>query len=74
MDRLFGTDGIRGVANLYLAGAMHAWINWLLLGAAPRFVLPSGDPALPAGTYIGLTLILAFVLAFLFRRFRRRRA
>ena len=29
--------------------------------------------ALPAGTYIGLTLILAFGLTFLFRRWRDRR-
>ena len=64
---------IMASANLYLAGAMHAWINWLLLGATPRFVLPSGESVLPAGTYIGLTLILAFVLAFESRRFRRRR-
>ena len=51
-------------ANLHYAGAIHAWINWLLLGAAPHYVGPTGEPALPSGTYIGLTLILAFVLAF----------
>ena len=72
LGTLFGLL-IMASANLYLAGAMHAWINWLLLGATPRFVLPSGESVLPAGTYIGLTLILAFVLAFLSRRFRRRR-
>jgi hypothetical protein len=57
-------------ANLHLAAGVHAWINWLLLGAAPHFADVDGNPALPAGTYIGITLILAFILAFVFRRFR----
>jgi len=57
-------------ANLHFAAGIHAWINWLLLGVAPRFVDGSGQPALPSGTYIGLTLILAFVLAFLVQRRR----
>ncbi len=57
-------------ANLHLAAGIHAWINWLLLGAAPHFADASGVPALPAGTYIGVTLILAFIVAFLFRRHR----
>lgn len=61
-------------ANLHFAGAIHAWINWLLLGAAPHFIGPTGDPALPSGTYIGLTLILAFVLAFAMQRLRRSHA
>jgi len=51
--------------NLHFAAGVHAYINWLLLGAAPRFVDPWGQAALPPGTYVGLTLILAFVLAFL---------
>ncbi len=55
-------------ANLHFAAAVHAWINWLLLGAAPYFVDATGRAALPFGTYIGLTLILAFVLAFLLQR------
>jgi membrane protease YdiL (CAAX protease family) len=59
--------------NLYFVAGVHAWINWLLLGAAPYFVDANGRPALPAGTYIGLTLILAFGLTFLFRRWRDRR-
>jgi len=54
-------------ANLYLAAGIHAWINWLLLGAAPHFADGSGASALPAGTYIGVTLILAFIVAFAFR-------
>ena len=57
-------------ANLHLAAGIHAWINWLLLGAVPHFADAEGTPVLPAGTYIGVTLILAFILAFLFRRFR----
>lgn len=50
--------------NLHLAAGLHAWINALLLGAAPHFIDAAGGPALPAGTYIGVTLILAFVLVF----------
>ena len=58
--------------NLHFAAGVHAWINWLLLGAAPRFIDSGGRAALPSGTYIGLTLVLAFVLAFLFQLWRRR--
>jgi membrane protease YdiL (CAAX protease family) len=58
-------------SNLHFAAAIHAWINWLLLGSAPRFVDEAGQPALPPGTYIGVTLILAFVLAFAMARRRR---
>jgi membrane protease YdiL (CAAX protease family) len=57
--------------NLHFVGGVHAWINWLLLGAAPYFVDASGQPALPAGTYIGLTLILAFLLTYAFHTWRR---
>ena len=49
--------------NLHFVAGVHAWINVLLLGAAPRFVDPSGHPAPGAGTYVGLGLILAFCLA-----------
>ena len=58
--------------NLHLAGAVHAWINWLLLGATPYFVDASGKPALPAGTYIAVTLILAFVMTYVYRLMKRR--
>jgi membrane protease YdiL (CAAX protease family) len=57
-------------ANLHLGAGIHAWINWLLLGAAPHFVDASGQAALPAGTYIGLTLILAFGLLYIYQRRR----
>jgi len=57
-------------ANLHFSAGVHAWINWLLLGAAPYFVDASGKPALPPGTYIGLALILAFVLSYVYRRVR----
>ncbi len=60
-------------ANLHFAAGIHAWINWLLLGAAPVFVGELGQPALPAGVYIGLTLILAFVLAYVVQRIQLRR-
>ena len=49
--------------NLHFVAGVHAWINVLLLGEAPRFVDDAGRPALPAGTYVGLGLILAFCLA-----------
>jgi len=58
--------------NLHFVGAIHAWINWLLLGAAPHFVTRAGEPAVPSGTYIGLTLILSFALAYLLQRMTRR--
>jgi len=61
-------------ANLHLAAGIHAWINCLLLGATPYFVDGSGSPALPSGTYIGLSLILAFIWAFVYQRWRRRRS
>jgi membrane protease YdiL (CAAX protease family) len=60
-------------ANLHFAGGVHAWINWLLLGAAPHFGDGSGLPALPPGTYIGVTLILSFTLAFALKRRHRGR-
>lgn len=59
--------------NLHFAAGVHAWINWLLLGAAPYFLDAAGRPALPSGTYIGVMLILAFVLIYVFRLWRRRR-
>lgn len=54
--------------NLAFAAGLHAWVNGLLLGVAPRLADASGQPALPPGTYIGLALILAFLLAFAFGR------
>lgn len=56
--------------NLQFAAGIHAWINWLLLGAAPHYADAAGRPVLPPGTYIGLTLILAFVLAYCHGRWR----
>lgn len=58
--------------NLHFVGGIHAWINWLLLGAAPYFVNGAGEPALPSGTYIGLTLILSFLMAYAIQRVTRR--
>lgn len=57
--------------NLHLAAGLHAWINWLLLGATPRFLTGSGELLLPPGTYIGLSMALAFVMLF-FATSRRR--
>ncbi len=55
-------------ANLNFAAIVHAWINWLLLGAAPLLVDVSGRPALPSGTYIAVLLVLAFLLAYVVQR------
>ena len=63
---LFGMLVIAG-RNLHFAAAVHAWINWLLLGAAPHFVDRTGHAALPAGTYIGVALVLAFSLTYVLR-------
>lgn len=59
--------------NLLFAAGVHAWINWLLLGVAPHFRDAAGRPVLPAGTYVGLTLALAFVIAFAWARLARKR-
>jgi len=57
--------------NLHLSAGIHAWINCLLLGAAPHFVDGDGQAALPAGTYIGLAMILAFIWAYIYQKLRR---
>jgi hypothetical protein len=59
-------------SNLHLAAGLHAWINWLLLGAVPRFVDDAGQSLLPPGTYIGISMALAFVLLFLVSARQRR--
>lgn len=62
--------------NLYFAAGVHAWINWLLLGAVPHLRGPNDVPWLPSGLYVGLSLAVAFVLALGFeavRRLRRQR-
>lgn len=64
---------VMATGNLHLAAGVHAWINWLLLGTVPYYVNAHDEAALPAGTYIGLSLILAFVLAYALQRRRRRR-
>ena len=57
-------------ANLWFAAVLHAWINWLLLGATPRLAFGATDAALAPGVYIFLALIAAFVVAFLSSRRR----
>ena len=59
-------------SNLHLAAGMHAWINWLLLAAVPRFVDDTGQSLLLPGTYIGISMALAFVLLFVVTGRRRR--
>ena len=51
--------------NLHYAAGIHALINWVLLGAVPRLVDASGRPMPSSGSWIGLILVFAFVLAFL---------
>jgi membrane protease YdiL (CAAX protease family) len=54
--------------NLWFAASLHAWINWLLLGAAPRLGYGPAHASLPAGASVSLTLIAAFLAAFAFQR------
>lgn len=54
--------------NLWFAASLHAWINWLLLGAAPRLVYGPAHAGLPPGVSVSLALIAAFVAAFAMQR------
>jgi len=54
--------------NLWLAASLHAWINWLILGAAPRLAYGPAKAALTPGASISLTLIAAFLAAFVLQR------
>lgn len=56
--------------NLWPAVVLHAWIDWLLLGAAPRLTLGPARAAVPDGVSIFLALIGAFVTAFVLARRR----
>jgi membrane protease YdiL (CAAX protease family) len=60
-------------SNIHLAAGIHAWINWLLLGAAPHLVGGSGEPALAPGAYVGTGLALAFGILFGLAAWRARR-
>jgi membrane protease YdiL (CAAX protease family) len=50
--------------NLWFAAAMHAWINLLLLDAAPRLAFGQAEAGLPPGASVSLALIGAFIAAF----------
>ena len=54
--------------SLWLPALVHAWINVLLLGAAPVWLDGSGRPAPASGTYVALSLAFAFVAVYLLRR------
>jgi membrane protease YdiL (CAAX protease family) len=54
--------------NLWFAASLHAWINWLLLGAAPQVAYGPAQAGLPPGASVSLALITAFVAAFLLQR------
>ena len=58
-------------SNLVFAAGVHAWINWLLLGVAPRLVDSAGAAALPPGSYVAVALVLAFIITFLLERRER---
>ena len=57
--------------SLFLAASLHAWINWLLLSAAPRLVGPDGAAAIEPGTYIGVALAMSFLWVLLTLKGRR---
>ena len=59
--------------NLWVAASLHAWINWLLLGAAPRLAYGPAQADLPPGAAVSLTLITAFLVAFALQRRAERR-
>jgi len=59
--------------NLWFAASLHAWINWLLLGAVPTLGFGPAKAALPSGASISLVLIAAFVTAFVLQRRSARR-
>jgi membrane protease YdiL (CAAX protease family) len=56
--------------NLWFATSLHAWINWLVLGAVPRLALGPAKSVLPAGASVSLALIGAFVAAFVLQKRR----
>ncbi len=49
--------------NLWLTAALHAWINALLLGAAPRLESGAGGVVLGPGAYVAVALGLSVVAA-----------
>lgn len=54
--------------NLWFAASLHAWINWVLLGAAPQLAYGPAQAGLPPGASVSLTLITAFIAAFVLQR------
>jgi membrane protease YdiL (CAAX protease family) len=54
--------------NLWFSASLHAWINWVLLGAAPQLAYGPAQAGLPPGASVSLVLITAFVAAFLLQR------
>lgn len=59
---------VLALRNVGVAWGVHAWINVLLLGPAPRLVDAQGRSLLPAGTYVGVALALTFVAVWWLRR------
>ena len=54
--------------NLWFAASMHAWVNWIVLGAVPRLAFGTASAELPVGASISLAMIGAFVAAFVMQR------
>jgi membrane protease YdiL (CAAX protease family) len=54
--------------NLWIAASLHAWINWLLLGAAPRLGYGPAQAGLPPRASVSVALIAAFLAAFALQR------
>jgi membrane protease YdiL (CAAX protease family) len=54
--------------SLWLPALVHAWINVLLLGAAPVWLDASGRPAPASGTYVAIALAFTFVAVYFVRR------
>ena len=54
--------------NLWFAASLHAWINWLLLGAAPQLAYGPAQAGLAPGASVSLTLIAAFLVAYVLQR------
>lgn len=60
---------VLATGQLFTAWAIHAWINLLLLGAAPR-IETAGEAVYGPGLYIAIALSAVVVLLFVFRRSR----
>lgn len=49
--------------NLWISATLHAWINMLLLGVAPRLTVENGLPAFAPAVYVAVALTTTIGLA-----------